>query len=592
MNAKQLTRELRRIARQEVPNGQPDLWPAIRSRVGTRRPGMGPAQGNVYRSEHPGDLSSVYVWHADERPSRFGNATRLLAAGAALAVVAVLAVILGNHGGTGDKQPIGAGGVTATDAAIFSTDPALRHAYASGWGLELDQRQSAADVDLTLKWIGSDQQTIFLVFDVMPHAGWPSGKPRGFNISATLADGTSLKQKSLACSSIEPNGSYACQTQFARPTALNGQSSSELDISIPMIFAAAAIDRRTPFSVPAGVNPDIVNPPPGLLAPEYVGFTYSALLPLYPDMAQSATGLTCPVTTPPATPFVPPAPYSATPYPDNPDIKEFWYGTPALWTFLPDDGTIAGLNVSGGYSFRMIWLSLGYNWQDQSQQPVSISGVRLDGPSAPLKASVNGASSADFHSNMLAGIDVPAAGCWKITGSHDGTTLSVVVRIQSTSNGTPTSATPTSQPLAWNSTGWLAVPIEPLNGSHTSGTIDAQILPSGDLQLSGTPNSPQSTLIWHVFAGACPIPSGSDESQSVTLAGQDLVPSFYSQATGSIIPVEGRNPRGEDPPADGARRLRAPMLDRLRAVVRRFPRFHQISRSLFRPTRRSRPPVR
>ena len=220
-----------------------------------------------------------------------------------------------------------------------------------------------------------------------------------------------------------------CQTQFARPAALDGTTSSELDVAIPMLFATPVIDRRTPFSVPAGVDPSKVSPPPGLLTTAFGPFKYSVLLPLYPATSGSSAPLTCPVTTAPNPPFVPPAPYTSTPYPDNPNIRDFWYGSPDLWTFLPEGGTFAATNGGGNVSFRMIWLSKDFDWQNQSQQPVSISGLRLDGPSAPLKASVNGASSADFHSHMLAGIDVPTAGCWKITGSYNGTTLSLVIRV-------------------------------------------------------------------------------------------------------------------------------------------------------------------
>ncbi len=40
MNASQLSRELRRIARREVPNGQPNLWPAIQRQLAQSRPGV------------------------------------------------------------------------------------------------------------------------------------------------------------------------------------------------------------------------------------------------------------------------------------------------------------------------------------------------------------------------------------------------------------------------------------------------------------------------------------------------------------------------------------------------------------------------
>jgi len=41
----------------------------------------------------------------------------------------------------------------------------------------------------------------------------------------------------------------------------------------------------------------------------------------------------CPVTQPPDPPYTPPPPYSA------PEEGAFWYGSEALWTMLPLDGT-------------------------------------------------------------------------------------------------------------------------------------------------------------------------------------------------------------------------------------------------------------
>ena len=54
--------------------------------------------------------------------------------------------------------------------------------------------------------------------------------------------------------------------------------------------------------------------------------------------------------------------------------------------------------------------------------------MRTDGPAKPLTAStVTSASATDIGSAMLVGIDIPAAGCWEITGQYKGTTLSFVV---------------------------------------------------------------------------------------------------------------------------------------------------------------------
>ena len=135
----------------------------------------------------------------------------------------------------------------------------------------------------------------------------------------------------------------------------------------------------------------------------------------------------CRITRPPNPPFVPPAPPAPSSASAGAAGGEFWYGTPALWTALRPDGTWNGLPYhDGGYSQKVFWWSQGYDWQS----PLTVTGVRIDGAAAPLRGSpATNAFAEDIGSAILVGVEIPAAGCWQITGHLRGTELSFVVRV-------------------------------------------------------------------------------------------------------------------------------------------------------------------
>jgi hypothetical protein len=58
---------------------------------------------------------------------------------------------------------------------------------------------------------------------------------------------------------------------------------------------------------------------------------------------------------------------------------------------------------------------------------LTVSGKRLDGQAAPLKASAANGANADFGEAMMVGVDVPTPGCWQISGQYNGHELSFVV---------------------------------------------------------------------------------------------------------------------------------------------------------------------
>jgi len=140
----------------------------------------------------------------------------------------------------------------------------------------------------------------------------------------------------------------------------------------------------------------------------------------------------CPVTLPPDPPFVPPAPYSAQP------MGGFWYGTPRLWTRL--SGTRWQFRrKSSGYFEKVVWFWEGLSLADWSRTRRSPSGprptlwitaTRLDrnAPSVTALATL-AYREEDWKAFLLAGIDIPEAGCWEIMARRDEDIVRYVVQI-------------------------------------------------------------------------------------------------------------------------------------------------------------------
>jgi hypothetical protein len=133
---------------------------------------------------------------------------------------------------------------------------------------------------------------------------------------------------------------------------------------------------------------------------------------------------TCPITRPQDPVFVPPQPYAATaPY------GQFWYGGNELWTALHPDGSWNGLpHDKSGYTQKVFWWREGYEMTEEPSPEITVSGRRLDNdaPGFEHTGGTNGYH-ADMGQFMLTGVEVPAAGCWEITGRYGDEALSFVV---------------------------------------------------------------------------------------------------------------------------------------------------------------------
>ena len=133
----------------------------------------------------------------------------------------------------------------------------------------------------------------------------------------------------------------------------------------------------------------------------------------------------CRTTEPPNPPVVPPAPY-----PPNAPEGRFWYGTDVLWTMLSVDAKLND-NLNGkGCVTKLVFWRRGFDWRAEHEPALTITGRRLD-EIHPLVLSSH--ASAVFITGdtpaMMTGIRIPTAGCWELTASYAGHTLSFVIEV-------------------------------------------------------------------------------------------------------------------------------------------------------------------
>jgi hypothetical protein len=140
-----------------------------------------------------------------------------------------------------------------------------------------------------------------------------------------------------------------------------------------------------------------------------------------PEKAPVSTGQdACPVTPPPAEPFIPPEPWPET-YPYEGRV---WYGDAGLWTALPEDGEWGQLL----YGDKFWWWSEEFDVEQDSTPNLAVTAQRLDGkaPESHADKATNGYHD-DFDWAMLMGLTVDSPGCWEITGEYKGHSLTLVV---------------------------------------------------------------------------------------------------------------------------------------------------------------------
>jgi hypothetical protein len=148
--------------------------------------------------------------------------------------------------------------------------------------------------------------------------------------------------------------------------------------------------------------------------------------------SQSGWGA-CLTTLAPNPPFLPAEPYrSAIAEPGwSPMLMNTTlYGSDALWTMIPLNGTWNALpRTADGYRQKVFW------WSEPGSgrhSKLFLTGRRLDGdaPSIAVVEVTNPYDPFGIGSAKLTMVDSPTEGCWELTGHYTGRTLRFVVRVE------------------------------------------------------------------------------------------------------------------------------------------------------------------
>ncbi len=131
------------------------------------------------------------------------------------------------------------------------------------------------------------------------------------------------------------------------------------------------------------------------------------------------TGPMCVVTVPPEPGLVVPDTH-----PEEP-VFGVWYGTPDLWTVLETDGSYGPR--------KSLWWSANFpGGADEERPEVFVTWRRLDRAEPILtdNSAATNAYTAEDGWFMIAGIDPEESGCWEITATYKGATLSYVAVVR------------------------------------------------------------------------------------------------------------------------------------------------------------------
>ena len=139
----------------------------------------------------------------------------------------------------------------------------------------------------------------------------------------------------------------------------------------------------------------------------------------------------CPVTQPPAKPFIPPARY------EQAGEKSFLLGTDKLWTVLRKSGVWYWSPHAPGHenevqplTDKTWWVSKYFDYKKEYPPELKVTGRRLDGAAPPLLTLQSTNAFPGPAAAMLSGVYVPTWGCWEITGEYKGERVSYVVWVQ------------------------------------------------------------------------------------------------------------------------------------------------------------------
>jgi len=134
----------------------------------------------------------------------------------------------------------------------------------------------------------------------------------------------------------------------------------------------------------------------------------------------------CPVTQPPSPALEPPV---------APDLVlregTFWYGGPGLWTIREEGGVWHSLpRDENGYTQKQPFWHEGYNWREEQEPDLLLTGRRLDGDATMTDAGASNAYHPDYGSMIMTGFVLPTAGCWEITAAYGDAALTYTIWVE------------------------------------------------------------------------------------------------------------------------------------------------------------------
>ncbi len=127
----------------------------------------------------------------------------------------------------------------------------------------------------------------------------------------------------------------------------------------------------------------------------------------------------------PDPPFDPPESYPQYPTAGK---QKVWFGSASLWTMLNRDGEVWGPTIAPPHTIEVktFWWSADWSPNEEPEPRITVVGAQLDGPGT-FSFGPGTNAGAGFGTAMLVGIEVPNAGCWRITANYRRASLSYVV---------------------------------------------------------------------------------------------------------------------------------------------------------------------
>jgi len=114
---------------------------------------------------------------------------------------------------------------------------------------------------------------------------------------------------------------------------------------------------------------------------------------------------------------------------DGPSNRS-WFGSESLAVAIPANGVWRGMGPDRDFFDKLFWLVGGF--QPGLESDFSLTGRHLyDDSIKPIIGDAGNASHEDFGGwSILVGVGFPRSGCWELTGTYLGQSLTFVVDVR------------------------------------------------------------------------------------------------------------------------------------------------------------------